>query len=79
MKSLTERRIAAEDRLNEIEDEVEALAQNGKAGENRDKIRGLLDEYDAILPVWKNLEELETNNSRMDVFETLAEAVKPII
>ena len=79
MKSLSERRIAAEDRLNEIEDEVEALAQNGKAGENRDKIRGLLDEYDAILPVWKNLEELETNNSRMDVFETLAEAVKPII
>ena len=79
MKSLTERRIAAEDRLNEIEDEIEALAQNGKAGENRDKIRGLLDEYDAILPAWKNMEELETNNSRVDVFETIAEAVNPTI
>ena len=73
MKSLSERRIAAEDRLNEIEDEIDAL---------KEKIKSLQAEYAAIEPVWQNLMDEEGNELRrlqFDPFAELGAILTPII
>ena len=69
MKSLSERRIAAEDRLGEIENEIEILVK---------RIETLKAEYASIEPVWKNLSELEDQERRrFDLFTEVGNATKP--
>ena len=79
MKSLTERRIAAENRLREIEDKIEKLACNGKGGENREEIRGLLEDWEAIGFVWDNLFEEEGRQNNSSLLPEMGRIFKPAI